>query len=238
MRPNFKITMVTKKDTTEERIEAVESALSKTERFIETNQKILTIVIGGIILVILLFFGFKKFISGPREKKAQTAMFKAEYYFEKDSLNLALEGDGENDGFLDIADKYSWTKSGNLAKYYAGVCYLNKGEYQKAIDFLKKFKSDDIIVSGMALGAIGDAYMSLNNSSKAVDYYLQAAEKKQNDFVSPVYMLKAGWAYEVMKEWGKAKEIYERIKKEFPQAREARDIDKYLARAKANLGEL
>jgi len=238
LRPNFKITMVTKKDTTEERIEAVESALSKTERFIESNQKILTIIIGGIILVILLFFGFKKFISGPREKKAQTAMFKAEYYFEKDSLNLALEGDGENDGFLDIADKYSWTKSGNLAKYYAGLCYLNKGEYQKAIDYLKKFNSDDIIVSGMALGAIGDAYMSLNNSSKAVDYYLQAAEKNPNDFVSPVYMLKAGWAYEIMKEWGKAKDIYERIKKEFPQAREARDIDKYLARAKANLGEL
>jgi tetratricopeptide (TPR) repeat protein len=165
-------------------------------------------------------------------------MFKAEYYFEKDSLNLALEGDGENDGFLDIADKYSWTKSGNLAKYYAGLCYLNKGEYQKAIDYLKKFNSDDIIVSGMALGAIGDAYMSLNNSSKAVDYYLQAAEKNPNDFVSPVYMLKAGWAYEILKEWGKAKDIYERIKKEFPQAREARDIDKYLARAKANLGEL
>jgi tetratricopeptide (TPR) repeat protein len=230
--------MVHKKDTTEERIEAVESALSKTEQFIESNQKILTYIIGGIIIVILLFFGFKKFISAPKEKKAQTAMFKAEYYFEKDSLDLALNGDGESNGFLDIIDDYGSTKSGNLARYYAGVCYLNKGEYQKAIDYLKKFSSDDIIVSGMALGSIGDAYMSLNNTSKAIDYYLDAANKNPNDFVSPVYMLKAGWAYEIMGNWIEARAIYERIKKEYPQAREARDIDKYIARAKANLNEL
>jgi tetratricopeptide (TPR) repeat protein len=230
--------MVHKKDTTEERIEAVESALSKTEQFIESNQKILTYIIGGIIIVILLFFGFKKFISGPREKKAQTAMFKAEYYFEKDSLDLALNGDGESNGFLDIIDDYGSTKSGNLAMYYAGICYLNKGEFQKAIDHLKKFNGDDIIVSGMALGSIGDAYMSLNNTSKAIDYYLDAADKNPNDFVSPVYMLKAGWAYEIQGNWKEARSIYERIKKEYPQAREARDIDKYIARAKANLNEL
>jgi tetratricopeptide (TPR) repeat protein len=230
--------MVKKKDTAEDRIEAVESALSKTEQFIESNQKILTYIIGGIILVILLFFGYKKIISGPRDKKAQAAMFRAEYYFEKDSLDLALNGDGENDGFLEIVDNYGWTKSGNLAKYYAGLCYLNKGEYQKAIDYLEKFKSDDVIVSGMAYGAIGDAYMSLNNTTKAIDYYLKAADNNANDFVSPVYLLKAGWAYELNKDWKKAKAVYERIKKEFPQAREARDIDKYLARTKANLGEL
>ena len=238
MRPKLKSTMVKKKDSTEERIEAVESALSKTEQFIESNQKILTYVIVGIIVVILLFFGFKKFISGPREKAAQTAMFKAEYYFEKDSLDLALNGDGESNGFLDIIDDYGFTKSGNLARYYAGVCYLNKGEYQKAIDYLKKFDGDDLIVSGMASGAIGDAYMSLNNTTKAIDYYLDAADNKPNDFVSPVYLMKAGWAYEIMGNWKEAKAVYERIKKEFPQAREARDIDKYIARTKANLNEL
>jgi tetratricopeptide (TPR) repeat protein len=230
--------MVKKKDVTEERIEAVESALSKTEQFIESNQKILTIVIVGIAVIILLFFGYKKMISGPREKKAQAAMFKAEYYFELDSLNLALNGDGENDGFIDIADNFSWTKSGNLAKYYAGVCYLNMGEYQKAIDYLKKFKSDDVIVAGMAYGAIGDAYMSLNNTTKAIDFYLKAANADPNDFTSPVFLMKAGWAYEIANNWKNAKSVYERIKKEYPQAREARDIDKYLARAKANLGEL
>ncbi len=186
----------------------------------------------------MLFFVYKKYISQPREKAAQTAMFKAEYYFEKDSLNLALNGDGESNGFLDIIDDYGSTKSGNLARYYAGVCYLNQGEFQKAIDMLKKFDSDDVIVGGMALGALGDAYMSLNNSSKAVDYYLEAADHNPNDFVSPAFMLKAGWAYETMGKWDDAKAIYEKIKKEFPQSREARDIDRYIARAKANLKEL
>lgn len=238
MRPNLKWTMVKKKDVTEERIEAVESALSKSEQFIESNQKILTIILVGIAVIILLFFGYKKMIADPREKKAQAAMFKAEYYFEVDSLNLALNGDGENDGFIDIADNFSWTKSGNLAKYYAGVCYLNMGEYQKAIDYLKKFKSDDVIVAGMAYGAIGDAYMSLNNTTKAIDFYLKAANADPNDFTSPVFLMKAGWAYEIANNWKNAKSVYERIKKEYPQAREARDIDKYLARAKANLGEL
>jgi tetratricopeptide (TPR) repeat protein len=230
--------MVKKKDTTEERIEAVEHALSKTEQFIESNQKILTYVIGGIILVILLFFGFKKFISSPREKTAESAMFRAEYYFEKDSLELALNGDGENDGFLKIIDDYGSTKAGNLAKYYAGVCYLNKGEYQKAIDYLKKFSADDLIVPGMALGGIGDAYMQLNQTQKAIDYYLEASETNPNDFVAPSFMIKAGWAYEVLGNWAKAKEVYEKLKKEYPQSREARDIDKYIARAKANLNEI
>jgi tetratricopeptide (TPR) repeat protein len=230
--------MVKKKDTTEERIEAVESALSKTEQFIESNQKILTYIIGGIILVVLLFFGFKKFISAPREKSAQAAMFKAEYYFEKDSLDLALNGDGESNGFLDIIDDYGFTKSGNLAKYYAGMCYLNKGEYDQAIEYLKKFKSDDQIVKGMALGAIGDAYMSLNKTEKAIDYYLDAADVNPNDFVSTVFLLKAGWAYEIKRDWKNAKSVYERLKREYPQSREARDIDKYIARTKANLNEL
>jgi tetratricopeptide (TPR) repeat protein len=238
LRANFESTMVKKKDSTEERIEAVEHALSKTEQFIESNQKRLTYVIGGIILVILLFFGFKKFVSSPREKSAEAAMFRAEYYFEKDSLDLALNGDGENEGFLGVIDDYGSTKAGNLAKYYAGLCYLNKGEYQKAIDFLKKFNGDDLIVSGMALGAIGDSYMQLDQVDKAREYYIKAAEKEPNDFVSPTYMLKAGWTYELQGKWKDAKVFYERIKKEYPKSHEARDIDKYISRAKANLGEL
>lgn len=230
--------MAKKKDAAEERIEAVEHALSKTEHFIESNQKILTYVVGGIILVILLFFLFKKYVTSPREKAAEAAMFKAEYYFEKDSLNLALNGDGENEGFLSIIDDYGSTEAGNLAKYYAGLCYLNLGEYQKAIDNLKKFSSDDLIVSGMALGAIGDAYMQLSQTQKAIDYYLEAANSKPNDFVSPSYLMKAGWSYELLGEWKKAKELYEKLKKDYPQSREAREIDKYIARAKANLNEL
>jgi len=130
--------MAKKKDVAEERIEAVESALSRTEQFIESNQKTLTYIVGGIIVVIILFFGYKRFISDPKEKSAQKAIFQAEYYFEKDSVDLALYGDGENYGFLEIIDDYGSTDVGNLAKYYAGLCFYNKGEYEVAIDHLKK----------------------------------------------------------------------------------------------------
>lgn len=230
--------MAKKKDTTEERIVAVEEALSKSEQFIERNQKILTYVVVGIIVVILLFFGYKKYISGPKEKTAQSLMFTAQSYFEADSLDLALTGDGESYGFLDIIDDYGSTSAGNLSKYYAGICYLNKGEYEEAISNLKKFSGDDVIVPGMALGAIGDAYVQLGELNKAAKFYMEAANNNDNDFVSPAFLIKAGWTYELLGNWDKAQSTYERVKKDYPKSREARDIDKYLARTKANLGEL
>lgn len=230
--------MAKKKDNTEERIVAVEEALSKTEQFIERNQRIITYVVGGLIVVTLLVFGFRKFITLPKEKAASEAIYMAEVYFEQDSMELALYGAGESAGFLGVIDDYSSTSSGNLARYYAGICYLNLSEYENAIEQLKKFSGDDLIVPGMALGAIGDAYMQLGDIDKAISYYLDASEKNSNDFSSPPFLLKAGWAYEINQEYDKALNVYEKIKTDFPKTREARDIDKYIARAKAELGEI
>jgi len=239
LRPNLKNTMAKKKDTTEERIVAVEEALSKTEQFIEKNQKILTYIVGGIIVVILLFFGYRKFVHLPKEKNAQKAIYMAQQYFEKDSVDLALFGDADgNPGFLEIADDFGSTKSGNLANYYAGLCYYEKGEYEEAIDYLKKFDDGDIYVPAMALGAIGDAYMQLGETEKAIDYYLDAANRNENEMHTPAYLMKAGWSYEILGEWDEALDVYEKMKREYPRARETRDIDKYIARAKANLNEL
>jgi tetratricopeptide (TPR) repeat protein len=230
--------MAKKKDITEDRIEAVESALSRSEQFIENNQKIITYVIGALIVIVLLFFGYRKYIANPKEKAANEAMFQAELYFEQDSLNLALAGDGESFGFLDIIDDYGSTKAGNLAKYYSGIIYLNKGEYDNAISYLKKFSSDDILVSAMALGAIGDAYMQLGEIEKAVSYYNDAAAKNANELTSPAFLMKAGWAYELLNNNEKALKTYEKIKVDYPTAREAREIDKYVSRVKAKLGQL
>lgn len=230
--------MAKKKDTTEGTIAGVEEALSKTEQFIERNQRIITYVVGGLIIIILLVFGFRKFVTLPKEKAAQKAMYQAEMYFEQDSLELALYGAGESSGFLGVIDDYSSTASGNLARYYAGVCYLNLGEYENAIDQLKKFDGDDIIMPGMALGAMGDAYMQLGELEKAIGHYKDAATKNANEFTSPTFLLKAGWAYETDQDFANALKMYNQIKTEYPKTREARDIDKYIARAKAKLGEL
>jgi tetratricopeptide (TPR) repeat protein len=216
-------------DKTEERIVAVEEAFSKTEQFIEKNQQIILIVIGVLIVVVLGFFGFKRFYLAPKEKEAQSQMFMAEKYFEQDSLKKALNGDGQYLGFLAIIDEYGMTKSANLSHYYAGICYLKLGQFDLALQQLDKFSSDDQLVGPMAKGAMGDANMELKNVEKAAKLYLDAAEMKTNEFTSPMFMMKAALAYEELGNFEKALSIYKRIKEEFPRSNEGREIDKYIS---------
>lgn len=216
-------------DKTEERIVAVEEAFGKTEQFIENNQKIIMIVVAAIVIIVLGFFGFKKFYLAPKQAEAQSQMFMAEKYFEMDSLNKALNGDGQYLGFLAIIDEYGITKSANLAQYYAGICYLKLGQFETALEHLGKFDADDQVVGPMAAGAMGDAYMELKQSQKAVDQYLKAADMKKNEFTSPMFLMKAAWAYEELGNLDQALSVYKRIKEEFPRSYEGREIDKYIA---------
>jgi tetratricopeptide (TPR) repeat protein len=227
--------MAKKIDNTEEKIHAVEEALSKSEKFIEKNQKILTIVIGSIIVVVLGIFAFQKLYLAPREKAAQSQMFMAQKYFEQDSLDKALNGDANYPGFLGIIDDYSMTKSANLSKYYAGIIYLKKGKYEEAISYLEKFDSDDEFVGPMATGGIGDAYLELGNKEKAVSYYEKAASQQVNDLTSPLYLMRAAFVYEDLGKFDKALSIYEKIQKEHVKSTEARDIEKYIELAKAKI---
>ncbi|MFA5781459.1 MAG: tetratricopeptide repeat protein [Bacteroidales bacterium] len=218
-------------------IHAVEEALSKTEHFIEKNQKIILYIVGALVVLIGGYMAFKKFYLGPKETEAQSQMFWAEKYFEKDSLNLALNGDGNYLGFLDIIDEYGMTKSADLAHYYAGMCYLKKGQFEEAIDHLKDFDSDDQIVSSMAKGALGDAYMELGDNDKALDYYMKAADNNNNLFTTPMFLMKAGWTYEIMGNYAEALKLYERIQKDYYKSYESREIEKYIARAKGMLNQ-
>lgn len=229
--------MAQKLDNTEEKIHKVEEALGRTEQFIEDNQQTLIIVICAVIIIVLGYFGFKKFYLQPREKEAQSQMWMAEKYFEQDSLNKALNGDGTYPGFLSIMDDYSMTKSANLAKYYTGVIYLKKGEFQNALDYLKRFKGRDVLVTSMAKGAMGDAYLELGDSEKALSFYLKAAEKYTNDFTTPVFLMKAAWTYEHLKKYEDAIKLFEQIRTEYPKSAEARGIEKYISRDKALMGK-
>lgn len=224
--------MAKKTDNTEEKIMAVEEALSKSEEFIEKNQKTLGIVIGAIALIVLAYFGFQRFYMAPREKQAQSQIFMAEKYFEQDSLTLALNGDGSYPGFLEIIDEYSRTPSAKLAHYYAGIIFLNQGKYEEAIDHLKKFNISDALVEPMAKGAIGDAYMELGKTNDAAKQYEKAADVSKNEFTTPIFLQKAAWAYEIDGKKDKAISIYEKIKTEYPRSAEARDVEKYIVRLK------
>jgi len=220
-----------KADHTEDKIEGIEQALSRTELYIEENQKNLTVIVLAIAIIVIGFTLYKRYVVAPKETEAQSQMYVAEQYFEKDSFNLALNGDGNNMGFLEIIDEYGITKSAKLANYYTGICYLHLGEYENAIDYLKDFDSKDQIVRNVATGAIGDAYMELGNEKDALSMYLKAAKQRKNQFTSPIFMMKAAQVYEGQKEYKKALDLYQEIKKNFPKSNEAKDIDKYIARA-------
>lgn len=225
--------MAKKIEKSEENLMAVESALGKTEQFIETHKNLLAYILIGIVALVLIYMGVRRFYFQPREIEAQAQIFVAEQYFEKDSLDLAMFGDGTYPGFEEIIDNYGGTKSGNLAKYYLGICYLNKGEFETAIKYLKKFKSKDKIVGPMAKGAIGDAYLELGKNEEALEYYMKAANMNKNILSTPVFLMKAGLTYEILENKTEAVKIYKIIKQEYPKSFEAREIDKYIARASA-----
>ncbi|MCO6498887.1 MAG: tetratricopeptide repeat protein [Vicingus serpentipes] len=223
------------KKTTEETdvIIDVQEVYTKTETFIEDNKKVISIIAFAIIAVVALYFGYKKLYIAPMEVEAQSQLFMAEKYFEQDSLQKAMYGDGLNYGFIDIIADYSGTKSANLAHYYLGICYRNTGEYELAIDELKSFSSSDVMVSTVALGAIGDSYMELNDFENAIKYYEKAASHQENELTSPIYLFKAGLACEENTNYAEALENYTKIKEDYPDSREAQTIDKYIARAEA-----
>lgn len=220
----------------EETIDITES-IGKAELYIEENKRSLSIIAGAIILLVGGYIAYLNLIVAPEEKEAQSQMFVAENYFSKDSMNLAIKGDGNYPGFEDIIDKYGVTQSANLSHYYLGMAYLHKEEYEKAIEALEDYDADDHLTGSLALGAIGDAYMELNKTDDAISYYLKAAEKEENKFTTPVFLMKAGVAYESDQKYEDAIKQFERIKKEYPEALESRDIGKYITHAKAAIDQ-
>lgn len=223
--------MAKKTNKTEDQLAQVEEALTKTEQYIEDNQKNLVRIVGVIVGVIALVIGFQNFYIEPLEKEAQTEIYMAELYFQKDSFSLALNGDGQYLGFVDVADEYSWTKIGGLANYYAGLCYLHLSDYENAIEYLEDFSSDDIVLSTLALGCIGDAYMELGNIDDALNSYEDAADNSDNEFTKPTYMLKQAMIHEQNGDYDDALEIYNDIKLNFKTSREAYGIERYISRA-------
>lgn len=218
------------KNKTEDQFAQIEETLSKTEQFIEENQKSIMTIIGAIVGIVALFSVYQNFYIEPMEKEAQAEMYMAELYFQKDSFNLALNGDGQYLGFLDIANDYSSTNVGQLANYYAGLSYLHTADYDNAIEYLGDFSSDDIILSSLALGCIGDAYMELGDTDAALDSYADAVNNSANDFTAPRYMMKQAMIYTSIGDNNKAIVLFKAIQSDYKTSREANGIEKYIAR--------
>ncbi|MFN3952516.1 MAG: tetratricopeptide repeat protein [Thermaurantimonas sp.] len=211
----------------------VGETLTKAEVFIEKNKKPITYVVVGIIAGFAAYFGFKYLYLDPLEKEAQLELYKAQENIDRDSLRLALDGDGVSMGLLEIADEYSLTKAGNLAHYYAGVCYLQLGEYEEAIRQMDRFKTDDPVFSVLAKGVIADAFLEIGQPKEALEYYNKAVKASSNEFVVPFYLKKAGMLAEEQGRLKDARSYFERLKNDFPKSQHALDVDKFLARIEA-----
>ena len=224
--------MSKKKQTEDEVIVDIGGSYNKAEEFIENNKQMITAVIVGIIVIVGGYFGYTKMYLDPLQIDAEEQIWKAQSYLDKDSLDLAMFGDGNYMGFEEIASEFSGTRAGDLANYYMGVISLRKGEFDLAIDYLDSYSGNDIMLSAIALGAIGDANMELDDAGKALDYYKKAARKNPNDFTSAIYLMKAGKVAEALEDYSDAVGLYEEIKKNYPDTQEGREVGKYLARAK------
>tara|TARA_R110000787_G_scaffold11253_7_gene37589 strand:- start:1760 stop:2527 length:768 start_codon:yes stop_codon:yes gene_type:complete len=222
-------------------LNTLDETASRSEQWIEKNSKPLFYGLVIVIVLILSFLGYNKYIVEPQETEASNELAFPRKYFDQavsansgmDSLlQLGLDGADNKYGFLDIATIYSGTKAGNIANYYAGVSYLKMKEYQKAIDYLSKFSSDDELLGPTALGAIGDAFADIDQPEDALTYYEKAANKKDNEFTAPLFLFKAGRTAMDLGQFSKAEKFFTTIKEKYPTTDAGKDIEKYIYSAK------
>jgi tetratricopeptide (TPR) repeat protein len=227
------IKVIEKNSATAEVFSKLDETASKTEDFVAKNQRIIIGVVGAIALMTVGYLAYQKFVAAPKEDEAATEMFQAQQYFQQatdgvasDSLfKLSLKGAEGKFGFVDIADKYSGTDAGNLANYYAGIAFLNTGKYTEAIEYLGKFKSEDMVLSALAKGAIGDAYSQNKQPKEALENYIKAVEANKNDFTTPRFLLKSGKTALALGNKEEALKYFTDIKDNFDASPEAASVD-------------
>jgi len=200
----------------------------------EKYPNLLIYALAAIALCVAGWWLYKELIVKPKQVEAVAAMWQAEQQFERDSFQLALTDPGGGyDGFLAIADKFSGTPAGNMAHYYAGVCYLQSGDFDNALSQMDEFSPKGDLLPAMKYGVMGDCYSEKGEFDKALDYYEKASEATENELVAVYFLKKLGMLYENQGKKEDAVKAYERIRRDFanPNSGEWQDIEKYIYRA-------
>lgn len=186
----------------------------------------------GILVVAVGYFAWTS-MNGGKNETAENAAYNAVYYWEKDSLKKALDGDGASSGLLSVADEYGSTNVGNQAKYMAGIALLKQGKTEEGIKMLESFSKGDNLVSAAAYMALAFAQEDLGKEAEAAELFEKAANvsTEKDDQMRPFILKHAGEAYEAAGNKAKALEVYKSIKEKYPLSTEAASIDKYIGRA-------
>jgi len=207
----------------------VNEALTGAGKWIEDNANLISWIVCGIAVVVMAIIAINTYVIKPHAQEAANENAKAEAYFLAGDFDKALNGDdAECIGFEAIADEYSFYQQGKLAALYAGICYFEKGEYEEAAKFLKKFNADDLNIAPAARQLLGDAYVELGEYGKAASAF-EAAAKSDNELIAPMSLKKAGIVYLHEGQKAKALKAFKAIKENYPSSAEAQDIDKYIA---------
>jgi tetratricopeptide (TPR) repeat protein len=208
-----------------------EPGRDKAQEFWNRNSKYIVYGFAAIVLLVGGYFIYQNYFKAPEEQKASEAMWRAEEFFRADSVRLALNGSGANQGFLRIISKYGGTKAGNLSRFYAGACYMKLGDFRNAIKHLKEFSTDDELLQVRTAGLLGDAYAETGKKNDAAESYKKAGTIFEEDNInSPEYLFRAGLLYETMGKPESAIEMYSIIKEKYSATPRGVEIDKYLAR--------
>lgn len=233
--------------TTAEVFNTLDEGAGRTETWVAENQKYIYIIVGVAIVAVIGYLAYNRFVHEPKENDAANEMAQAQNYMAaalqsngptSDSLyNLALNGGEGKYGFLDIIDNYGGSNAANLAHYNAGFAFLKTGKYQEAIDQLEDFNSDDDILSALATGGIGDAFMQIDQPENALEYYEKAAKMRDNSFTKPKFLLKAAITAIQLGKGADAEEYLNQIEDDYPDTPEAKQVPAYLGQAGAMKGK-
>ncbi|MGM9743800.1 MAG: tol-pal system YbgF family protein [Candidatus Cryptobacteroides sp.] len=211
-----------------EKTEAVVEAVSKTDLFFKENKNLIIGVAVAAVLVAFGIFAFQKWYYQPKAREAQQQLYPAEMAFKAESWETALNGDGNNLGIAQVIADYG--KATPAAAWFeAGICELQLGNYESAIDYLKNYKGKDAILKARSISCMGDAYVGLEDYAKALDCFVKAAGVIDNIYAA-AYLLKAGVTAEQLGKNEEALKYYKTIKEQYPQSMEGYDIDKYISR--------
>ncbi|MFT4969885.1 MAG: putative negative regulator of RcsB-dependent stress response [Chitinophagales bacterium] len=210
------------------------SQLDRLQNWYEANGKMVNIAVLSILAIILLLIAYTNIYKPKRETAAQDAIFKAQHWFEQDSIAKALND--PSNGFLEVASSYGSTKAGNLAKYYAGLSYYQLADYPNAEKYLTNFcPKHDEVLGGLAIATLADAQMENGKQDAALKNYKKAASFSDNEASAPFLLLKAGLAYDYAGKGKEAVELFKQLEANYPNSTEASDAIKYLAKVEASM---
>ena len=214
-------------------LDTIQDALGSSENFLERNQKWLLIGIAAVVILVGAGIAYHYLYSAPRNERAQVAIFMGERYFQNGQHQVALFGNG-NDfiGFEAIITQFRGTRTADLARAYAGISHSRLGNNEQALEHLKRFRGGDLLITPAVTGAIGDVYMNMGQTERAIPYFMRAANQANNQMLSPIFLRKAGLAYLHISSFDRAIEVFERIRRDYINSPEAQEADKFIQQAR------